>query len=265
MATVGHDDPNALFAGENFTRDKIEEMAKKENIVLKEAKSKEVAEQSQRVKKAKEALDETSCQSKASFARRAEEQRKRAEQVEHDMEEVEKRRLIHKIKMYIHHFPGCVERISLPGPKSSLAEVYECYSQIKEERNASSSVQNIANYFGYGFTALETIVGDGNRLTSLPPGLRPNLKGIGTLFRTGKFPELNDIMLELDIEYPWLGSSSLMMRTIHALTQVIVKVHMANTNPIAARMFNMMEQPAADISDLEKQLDENTDVTETKK
>ena len=66
-----------------------------------------------------------------------------------------------------------------------------------------------------------------------------NLTGLSTLFRTGKFPELDPLIAEVDSEYPCIGRRSLLWRVVRSFGKILTKVHLYNTNPAAKMIFDM--------------------------
>ena len=66
-----------------------------------------------------------------------------------------------------------------------------------------------------------------------------NLTGMSILFRNGKFPELDPLIAEVDIDYPWIGKRSLLWRVVGAFGEILSKVHLYNTNPAAKMIFDM--------------------------
>ena len=73
----------------------------------------------------------------------------------------------------------------------------------------------------------------------LPEPLQVNLTGLSSLFRTGKFPELDPLIAEFDIEYPWIGKRSLLWRVVGTFGEILAKVQLYNTNPAAKMIFEM--------------------------
>ena len=76
-------------------------------------------------------------------------------------------------------------------------------------------------------------------VAQLPELFQVNLAGLSTLFRTGKFPELDPLIAEVDIEYPWIGKRSLLWRVVGTFGEILTKVHLYNTNPAAKMIFDM--------------------------
>jgi hypothetical protein len=156
--------------------------------------------------------------------------------------------LIWKITLYKERFPGLEARLPKLGAKPSVVECEEVLNIIREIMMTRGSIASIAQYVNSGFTLLETFWGDGSKLTSVPEPLRFNVNGISNLFRTGKFPELDPILMEIDIEYPWLGRRPLLVRCLSTLVNIMARVHVYNTNPAARKMFDMEEAKPVDLS-----------------
>ena len=145
------------------------------------------------------------------------EQIKQNEKARHDAEEVEKRKLFLKIQLYFERFPGLMNRIPKISARTSLAEAEEILNQIRHTMNSMGSCRNIIKYVETGFTVLEGFMSQKQNVARLPHYLQFNLTGLSTLFRNGKFPELDPLIAEIDIEYPWIGKRSLIYRVISHL------------------------------------------------
>jgi hypothetical protein len=182
--------------------------------------------------------------------KKAEEQAKIQQRLMKEEEEIEKKDVFHKINIYLERFPDLVNKIPKLSPRMSLGEAQEILELIRESRNSSGSMRSLVTYCNFGFATLENFVGDGSRM---PPLLQYNVKGIAAKFRQGAFPELEPIMAEIDIEYPWLGRRPLLMRLVGTLAEIIVKVHMFNTNPAARKIIEMGQAAPVQGVDLDGQ------------
>ena len=167
--------------------------------------------------------------------------------MEKESEEIQKKRLISTINLYMDRFPMLASKVPRLTQKTSLREAEEILDIIRETMNTANSCHILAEYLNTGFTVLEGVWGDGSKMTRLPEPLRFNVKGISELFREGKFPELNPLIMEIDIEYPWLGRRPLLFRFCQALGSIITKVHLFNTNPAAASLFKMENMRPVDV------------------
>ncbi len=167
---------------------------------------------------------------------------KAQEKAQKEAEAGEIKAILWKINLYCERFPGVASRIPKLGPKPSIGECQEVLAIIKDIMMTQGSMSSIATYFNSGFTILETLWGDGTKMTSVPPPLRFNLAGISQLFRQGKFPELEPLIAEMDIEYPWLGRRPLWMRFTSTIADILTRVHIYNTNPAARKLFDMEAQ-----------------------
>lgn len=177
--------------------------------------------------------------------------RKHQEKAEKDREASAIKGLEWKIGQYIRHFPGIASRLPKLSPKPTEAECLRMVDIIKEILSTQGSMATIAGYFYQGFTMTELFWGDGKDMTAVPPKLRLNLSNISVLFRDGKFPQLDPLIAELDVEYPWLGRRSLFMRLGSTIMDILFKVNLYNTNPAAAKMFEMESRGPVDVPDVE--------------
>lgn len=174
----------------------------------------------------------------------AEESQKEQKKAVAENEEALKKEIIYKINLYKERFPFLNEKIPKVPARISLVEAEEILGMIRYEMDSQKSLEQIWKYFEYGATMMETIWGDGSRMTFLPPELRLNLNGLSKVFRSDAMKEeMDPIIKEMDIEYPSLGRRSLPMRIIEAASTVLIKVHMSNMNPALQRVINLASQP----------------------
>ena len=160
-----------------------------------------------------------------------------------EMEDIQKKKVVHKINQYMERFPTLSGRIPKLPQRCTLEEANEVLLIIRDEMNSQRSLMNLMKYTDHAFAVVENVWGDGSRMTRLPPPLRLNLSGLSDLWRRGIFhDEITPILAEIDIEYPWLGQQSLAIRCIEALSGVLLKVHLLNTNPQARKMLNLEKQ-----------------------
>lgn len=160
-----------------------------------------------------------------------------------EMEDIQKKKILHKISQYMERFPTLGPRIPKLPQRCTLEEANEVLLIIRDEMNSQRSLMNLMKYTDHAFAVLENVWGDGSRMTRLPPPLRLNLSGLSDLWRKGIFhDEITPVLAEIDIEYPWLGQQTLPVRCIEALSGVLLKVHLLNTNPNARKMLNLEKQ-----------------------
>ena len=169
---------------------------------------------------------------------------KQKEKIIHDAEEVEKRKILGKVQLYVERFPMLLNKIpKINLSKLSLPEAQEILIQIREIMDSVNSVRTIVGYLDMGFAFTEGVMSDPKFVSYVPQPLRCNLTGLSKLFREGNFPELDPIIAELDIEYPWIGRRPLIWRLVGALAGIAQKVHIANTYPeLAKKMFDMEQR-----------------------
>lgn len=164
---------------------------------------------------------------------------KQQEKAQHDAEEVEKRKIFGMICQYFDRFPQLLQKIPKIGARTSLAEAQEILNQIREAMSSAASLSQIYGMVDFGFKFLEGTMADEKFASRLPERCRWNLKGLSELFENGKFPDLMPLIMEIDIEYPWLGRRPLWLRAISGLANAMFAVHVANTNPAAQKILKM--------------------------
>jgi hypothetical protein len=184
------------------------------------------------------------------------ERQKDARKADKESEDGMKKSLMYKISGYIDRFPFLTQKgIPKPSSRSSVPELLEILDIIRLEMCTQNSLRNLNQYADYVFAILEGTWGDGSRMHFLPPSLRLNLTNIGNYYRKGIFnEEIYPLLMEIDLEYPWIGRQSLPMRALQTATGIMFKVHMMNTNPRARQLFNMEEAPPVEMSEDEKNI-----------
>lgn len=229
---------------------KGEELKKQE----KEVKDYEEAQKAQKAKRTSDKFwEQQSTQNLKIQAEATKMAMKREAKMEQDMEEVRKKAIYAKISRYIEAFPFLQGKIPKIGAKISLLELEEILYIIRSEMDSQRSLVQLQKYADFGFYALGAYWGDGSKLTALPPQLRLNLTGIQEYHKRGLFnDQLGPILMEIDIEYPWLGRQSLLFRTLEAVTEVMMKTHIINTNPEARKLLGLEKEPPKDVPGMEK-------------
>ena len=169
------------------------------------------------------------------------------EKIKQEQEEKDKQVYLAKIRLYLERFPILTTRLPRLPQRASLAEIIEYSKLICDTLDQIGSVRNIVGYIDLGMAKLEEFMSYPTNMAKLPAPLQFNLKGMTTLFRQGKFPELDPIIAQLDIEYPWLGKRGLWMRTISAFTGIAMKVHLINTNPEMKKIFELDAKPSINL------------------
>jgi hypothetical protein len=173
------------------------------------------------------------------------EQMRQAKEREKEAEAVEIQEVMNKITLYFDRFPGLHSKVKQPSARCSLAEAEECLAQIRKTMNSVGSTRAVAEVFNFALVGLERYWGDGTGPipAMLPQPLRLNVMGISELFRAGKLEEFDPLIMEVDIEYPWIGSRGLMMRILDTMKTAMMKVHVINTSPEARAAFLAKARP----------------------
>lgn len=172
---------------------------------------------------------------------------KRQEQMMKQVEAAEIRQVVRKVNSYMAKFVWLQSVVPKLKANPSLEEAHDALNAIHDAMMSQGSVKSIAQMLNHVFTMVEIWWGDGQMYPSVPPQLRFNLKGISQLFRENKFPELDPLLMEIDIEYPWLGRRSLPARLAETLLTVMLKVHTINTDPRARQVLNMSQKPPVNV------------------
>lgn len=170
-----------------------------------------------------------------------------------ELEEAKKKRLLVTINRYQESFPFLKDKIPKLQAKISLPECEEIIKLIREEMNAQRSLVQLRKYCDFGFMGIENFWGDGAKITFLPPQFRLNLQNLGQYHKRGLFREaLEPILMEIDIEYPWIGRQTLIWRGLEALSEVMIKTHLINTNPEARKVLGLEKEPPKANPNMEK-------------
>lgn len=223
----------------SFTASAIEEQTVKdvEAKVAKKAAEKAVVEKSKI--EARQAAKFREQIMKPPPAKVQVERMKQEERRTKEEEEIAKKGVFTTINAYFQRFPGLQTKVPGLTPRTSLAEAEEILALIREAMNSAGSIRTLAEYVNTGFTVIETTFAKESFKSRLPEQLQWDLHGLAQFFREGKFPELDPIIMEIDIEYPWIGRRPLIFRAIQALQTSLMKVHLYNTNPAARKIFEM--------------------------
>lgn len=216
------------FDAANFTVDAVqkleeEEQRSAERAMLKETERRQSSRASEKMVESALKMNEA----------REKVQIKTKERTVLELEDAKRKGLEVKIKKYMQNFPGLQQIIPKPTARSSLPELEEILNQIRDEIASERSLFRVRNYANQALTMLETTWGDGTNAPSwVPAPMRFNLLGISSYYKMGAFEaEIAPILTEIDIEYPWLGRSNLVMRGIEAVTLMCAKANAMNADP----------------------------------
>jgi hypothetical protein len=175
--------------------------------------------------------------------------KKELQKAREESDEVKKKRLATMYNRYMESFPFLAAKIPKINSKTSLVELEEIITLVREEMDSQRSLVQLHKYLDFGFLSLESVWGDGAKMTFVPPPLRFNLK----YHRRGIFRnELEPLLVEIDIEYPWLGRQSIILRAVEALSEVVMKTHLINTNPEARKVLGLETAPPKTVPGMEK-------------
>ena len=170
------------------------------------------------------------------------------EKIKQENEEVEKAKIFTKIRLYYERFPLLIDKLPKISPRASLAEVKVYLKMIYDTLDSVGSVKNLYSYVDLGMAKLEEFMTNPHNLKKIPTTFQLDLRGLSTLFRQGKFPEVEPIIAQLDIEYPWLGRRGLFARTLSTLAGIAYKVHLYNSgDPVMKKILDMGNAPPVDV------------------
>lgn len=175
---------------------------------------------------------------------------KQKEKVEVEMEAGLARINLLKIKRYFEAFPELASKIPKLSSKPSLQETNEIVAMIRDTLNCQNSLLAIFGYCDFAFQMLENV--DKSRF---PKPLRLDLHGLTEKFRSGAFPELRPLFQEINIEYPWLGCQSLMMRTLSTFVKIVFQMDYINRNQAAKKEQELEQENPIDIDDVKENSD----------
>lgn len=151
-----------------------------------------------------------------------------------------------KIKRYYEAFPWLDQKIPRMSAKPTLPESAEVLGMIRETLNTQNSLASIFGYCDFGFQMLENM-----DKSMLPRPCQLDLTGLTSRFREGEFKDLGPLIQEINIEYPWIGSQSLIMRAITTFTRILLQVDYINKHPAAKKAKEMAEKPPVKLTEEE--------------
>lgn len=154
------------------------------------------------------------------------------------MEELRYARILHmKVTRRFAAFPFLQEKIPPISAKATVAELVETDELQKLELDLQGSQQRLMGYITQGGFLMESLWGDGSKMTFLPPQLRLDLTNFGKVVSTDQFmQEAQPLIQETIIEYPGIGQMGLAMRWTQCILNSMFMVHQMNTNPAFKRM-----------------------------
>ena len=158
---------------------------------------------------------------------------KQKAKVEADSEESAKKPLLVKINRYVQTFTFLQQVIPKPSARASLMELQEILGLIRTEMATHGANRKLHMYSFGIFTAIEKFWGNGSTLPEwVPPQIRQmDLTNLSRFYASGAFDEdIEPLIQEIDIEYPWIGRSGLAMRILGAITDAGTKTAQANVN-----------------------------------
>ena len=161
------------------------------------------------------------------------------------MEDIRMARLLHmKITRRFPAFPILLEKIPQLPSKPTLGELIETDEMQKLELDLQGSEQRFVNIISQGGHFLESVWGDGSKMTFLPPQLRFDLTNFGKVVNSDIFMrEARPLMTETIIEYPWICQMGLAMRWGQCILNAVLIVHQMNSNPAFRKLVSGKRGP----------------------
>jgi hypothetical protein len=170
-----------------------------------------------------------------------------------EAQEIERRNVLMKINKYVEVFPFLASKVPKIGARATLAEALEALKSVREELGSQRSLGRLHKHVDMGLFFLQGIWGDGSQLTRIPPAFRFNLSEISKYHKMGLFnAELDPILQEIDIEYPWIGRQGLFLRGMEAIGDILMKAHTINTNPEARKVLGLDGVKPKDVAGLDR-------------
>lgn len=178
------------------------------------------------------------------LARESERQSKMAEQRQ-------ARILLMKVERRFNAFPWLREKVPPIAKNASLGELQETSELQQLELELQGAEKRLHNYIAKGSLILESIWGDGSKMTFLPEQMRFNLKNLGMVMNSPMFlKEAGPLISETIIEYPTFGQMSLQMRWAECIFNTMIMVHQMNSNP---RLMEIMTKRMAESEEFDSE------------
>lgn len=147
-----------------------------------------------------------------------------------ESDEIKKKPILTKINRYMDTFTFLKSTIPKLPAKCSLQEAEEVLKLIREEMGSKLSIVSLHKYLEMILAQIQMVWKDGSGAPKwVPPPLRLDLSNMTAYYRAGMFAEdLEPLIAEIDIEYPWLGRQGLLSRVGGAMFDVAQKTHAEN-------------------------------------
>jgi len=128
-------------------------------------------------------------------------------------------------------FPRLKDKVPVCGKTASLTELLEVDESQRLELDLQGGEERLMCVFQQSLMMVESIVGDGTTLSFLPPNMRFDLRGLGSLAYSGAFQQrLMPLVVETTIEYPQWLHLGLGIRWAQAIYQLMYEVNACNKN-----------------------------------
>ena len=155
---------------------------------------------------------------------------RKKQEIEEEIEQMQIRDTLEIIGKYIEKWPESAHRIRPLPPKPTLGEVTQCLKSVRETRNRIGSENRVAGILSIAIASFEKWWGSGDK-PWIPPEMRLDVRGITKNFAKKEFTEMNEIVEEIDLEYPWLGRQPLPARALGAFYLSMNEQDQRNKNP----------------------------------
>lgn len=149
-----------------------------------------------------------------------------------------------RIMLRFKAFPWLLDNVPEPSKNAGAEEMREIEDSQKLELNLQGADKRVNGYVQQFFMGLQTTWGDGKGMTMLPENMRFDFRNASTVIcHPIVKDQLDPLVKETIIEYPWLVEMPLPMRWAEAIFQALVMIHQFNTNPEFRAMLSAQAIP----------------------
>jgi hypothetical protein len=198
------------------------------------------------------AVDKAAAEMLKSQAKAAERQAVLEEKKALELADASKIAKLTKIKKYLQMFEEALKEVPRPTPHSTEADLDAILVIIRETLGSRQSLSRLRKAFAMCLTVLQGSWGDGKQLPPyVPEALRLDLSHVSEFYKAGLFDEeVEPVLQQLDIEYPWLGRASLLRQTSDMALSIAFKTNYMNKQGIPVNAAAQLRQmPPVEVGD----------------
>jgi hypothetical protein len=164
------------------------------------------------------------------------------EKLSKEDEERQIRTNLFTIQQWREKFPEAAKKVPSLSSNPSLKQTEVWIESIREVRRLGAAGRTVKSFFGNFLFAFEFAWGNGKNLPDwIPERMKFDSTRLTENFNSGNFPQMDEIIDEVSIEYPWLGSAPLIVRILGKMQEMLVLNDMANRNPLAGKMLGLVQ------------------------